>query len=271
MGSVFRWLGLFGVAQVIGLASSPALPLEITAADPDGAAALVGAPISAPVTLSASQRSAATAGRLSLKEKREQGAQEIPVQFEPSRAGEEGGRLWWLMPEGAAGSRNFLLQESPDGPPALQTGSGEVMRASKNSATGQYEIRQAGKPVLGYNYQTNHPGELLAKIHPDNLKYARPRGDYIHPLFGLDGEELTKDWSVDQSGQFAVAVARALRAKAAGARVWVLLALPAVWQASPLRPVSRAGRAGDAAVGKRSFFRAAWALKPPTRPARQSR
>ena len=202
MGSVFRWLGLLGVAQVIGLASpsawaGAALPLEITAADPDGAAALVGAPISAPVTLSASQLSAASAGRLSLKEKREHSQQEFPVQFEPSRAGEGGGRLWWLMPEGAAGSRNFLLQELPDSAPALQTGSGEVMRAIKNSATGQYEIRQAGKPVLGYNYQTNHPGELLAKIHPDNLKYARPRGDYIHPLFGLDGEELTKDWSVD--------------------------------------------------------------------------
>ena len=27
--------------------------------------------------------------------------------------------------------------------------------------------------------------------------YARARSDYIHPLFGLEGETLTKDWSTD--------------------------------------------------------------------------
>lgn len=50
---------------------------------------------------------------------------------------------------------------------------------------------------MRYNYQTIAPGEVLAKIKEANLKYARARSDYIHPLYGLHGEELTLDWPVD--------------------------------------------------------------------------
>ena len=71
------------------------------------------------------------------------------------------------------------------------------MAVSQLSKAGQYEIRQGPKPVLCYNYHTNEPGALFAQIQPDNRKYARARGDYIHPLYGPQGEELTKDWSVD--------------------------------------------------------------------------
>ena len=37
----------------------------------------------------------------------------------------------------------------------------------------------------------------MKQISADNLKYARPRSNYIHPLYGFDGEELTRDWSLD--------------------------------------------------------------------------
>ena len=69
--------------------------------------------------------------------------------------------------------------------------------ARRDDASGQYEIREAGQLVLRYNYQTIEPGDRLAAITPANRIYARARSNYIHPLCGLDGEELTKDWSVD--------------------------------------------------------------------------
>lgn len=72
-----------------------------------------------------------------------------------------------------------------------------TVEVREDRATGQYLIREGGKPVLRYNYQAIAPGDLLAKIKPGNLKYARARSDYIHPLYGLNGEELTLDWPVD--------------------------------------------------------------------------
>ena len=76
-------------------------------------------------------------------------------------------------------------------------GAEAAMEVDEEGHTGRWTIREGGKPVLTYNYHTNEPGPLLAKIQPENLKYARPRGDYIHPLYGPDGEALTQDWSVD--------------------------------------------------------------------------
>jgi Methane oxygenase PmoA len=71
------------------------------------------------------------------------------------------------------------------------------MQAKVDPGTGQVDITDAGQPVLRYNYRTKEPGDLLNQVHPDNRKYARARSDYIHPLYGPNGEELTRDWSVD--------------------------------------------------------------------------
>jgi hypothetical protein len=78
----------------------------------------------------------------------------------------------------------------------LATGS-EAMEAKLDAGTGQILITDAGKPVLRYNYRSVEPGDRLNQIRPENLKYARARSDYIHPLYGLDGQELTLDWPVD--------------------------------------------------------------------------
>ena len=75
--------------------------------------------------------------------------------------------------------------------------SAATMEVHQDKNNGQYLITDGGKPVLRYNYQTNDPGEILARVQPDNLKYARARSDYIHPLYGLNGEEMTLDWPVD--------------------------------------------------------------------------
>lgn len=72
-----------------------------------------------------------------------------------------------------------------------------LMDARRDPASGQIDIFEGSKPVLRYNYQTVEPGELLNKVTPANRIYARPRSDYIHPLYGLNGEVLTLDWPVD--------------------------------------------------------------------------
>jgi len=73
-----------------------------------------------------------------------------------------------------------------------------VVRAETDVASGQVLITDAGQPVLRYNYKTVDPPDgYLEKVNPGARKYAVARSDYIHPLYGLDGEVLTADWSID--------------------------------------------------------------------------
>lgn len=72
-----------------------------------------------------------------------------------------------------------------------------VMTARLNPDTGQVEVSEGGRPVLRYNARTVEPGDLLTRVAEGNRKYAVARSDYLHPLYGLDGEELTRDWPID--------------------------------------------------------------------------
>lgn len=72
------------------------------------------------------------------------------------------------------------------------------MRVVIEPASGQCVIREGGTNVLQYNHQTvDPPPGVLARIAAGNQKYARPRSDYIHPLYGPSGEVLTMDWAID--------------------------------------------------------------------------
>ncbi len=78
-----------------------------------------------------------------------------------------------------------------------ETGTAAVT-AIDDSKSGRIEIRQGGQPVLEYCYRTVDPPDgFLERIHQGSRKYARPRSNYIHPLYGPHGEKLTKDWSAD--------------------------------------------------------------------------
>ena len=72
-----------------------------------------------------------------------------------------------------------------------------AVRAVQDPKTGQVEVSEGSHPVLRYNFRTVEPGDVLARVTEGNRIYARPRSDYIHPLYGLHGEVLTADWSVD--------------------------------------------------------------------------
>ncbi|MGL6194263.1 MAG: DUF6807 family protein [Thermoguttaceae bacterium] len=66
-------------------------------------------------------------------------------------------------------------------------------------AAGQYVFKEDGKPVLQYNYETVQlPDGYLEKLQHGQI-YAVPRSDYIHPLFDLEGEPITKDWAQDHA------------------------------------------------------------------------
>ena len=72
-----------------------------------------------------------------------------------------------------------------------------AVRAICDPASGQINVVEGNRPVLRYNYHVvQPPAGLLDRVQADSRKYAQPRSDYIHPLYGLDGEMLTADWPV---------------------------------------------------------------------------
>ncbi|MFI5381869.1 MAG: DUF6807 family protein [Tepidisphaerales bacterium] len=177
LGILAAWLLLAAALSLL------AAPLIVTVSDPQGAAGRLGAPVSAEVDLHGRPNT----NQFRLKEPGQ--TTSIDAQFVASEPGSGNGTLFWQVPPGAAGERKFEVTEAAA---RLVT-----MRVFKDERSKRFEIREGKPPVLVYNHGTVEPGEILAKIAPDNLQYARPRSDYIHPLYGPDGEELTKDWSVD--------------------------------------------------------------------------
>ncbi|MEK7707465.1 MAG: DUF6807 family protein [Verrucomicrobiota bacterium] len=181
--------GLF----LLAFTAVAALGTEVIVEDADGALGTTRSPVAAPVKLSRSERRAAVEGRLQLRELSPAGSSvkaAVPVQL--FSAGTAGGsaRISWLMPPGSPGKRTFKLQ-------ATRSGTGPEVIAKQDAASGQFDITDAGKPVLRYNYASIEPGDFITNVVPANRIYARARSDYIHPLFGLDGETLTKDWPKD--------------------------------------------------------------------------
>ncbi len=58
--------------------------------------------------------------------------------------------------------------------------------------TGRVEVSRGGEPLLRYNFATVPVPPALK-----GRKYAEPRSDYIHPLYGPGGEVLTVDYAND--------------------------------------------------------------------------
>lgn len=174
------------------LTTITALGAEVVVNDADGTLGATRSPVVATIKLSKSERRAAVEGRLQLLELRPASSvgPAVPVQLLATGKASTSARLCWLMPPGPKGTRNFKLQEVRQA-----TDLGAV--AKRDAANGQFDVTDAGQPVLRYNYATIEPGDSMTNVAPASRIYARARSDYIHPLFGLDGETLTEDWSVD--------------------------------------------------------------------------
>lgn len=65
------------------------------------------------------------------------------------------------------------------------------LRIVEEAAAGRFTVTDGGRPVLVYNFATVPvPAGVTGK-------YAVARSDYVHPLYGPEGEVLTKDYSPD--------------------------------------------------------------------------
>ena len=86
------------------------------------------------------------------------------------------------------------------------------MVASIDTRSGQVYINDNNKPVLRYNYEMVYEDDVYAfngmganeyvatavdSFMTNPSIYAVPRSNYIHPVFGLNDEILTRDWSKD--------------------------------------------------------------------------
>lgn len=190
---------------------------SFTINDVNGALSNTNAPVSVKINLNKTQKIAAKEGRLGIRDLSAENKIVIPAQFEFTNDG-AGSKVLFLMPNGESGMRKFELFESK--PPI-----NAAMKTVLDTKSGQVIIEEAGKKVLQYNYQTVYEKDVIRpeskkdvalsfsnmsglyfeeylKAHPKMKKdtsvtssiYSVPRSDYIHPLYGLEGEMLTRDW-----------------------------------------------------------------------------
>ncbi len=168
---------------------------QIVVNDPDGAAARVAAPVSVRVDLAKLKEGNEKSESFRLVEVvkgNEATGKSVPAQFEPDAPGSRCGTLWWLMPEGPEGERRFRLV-------VAEEAASDGMNATHDKQQKFVDVTDGDRPVLRYNHGTVPPPKEIVdhfekgREHP--LYYAR--GDYIHPVFGPDGEKLTDDYSLN--------------------------------------------------------------------------
>ena len=148
----------------------------------------------------------------------------IPVQIQRTGRNKTNSQLVFMMPNISAGLHEYKLIETDS---VLKV----RMAASLDPESGQVIIKEDGKEVLQYNYQTVFKKDVIRSRSEKEIKpqigpiggvylktyleehptakrdssyttevYAVPRSDYINPLYGLKGEMLTNDWPAD--GEF---------------------------------------------------------------------
>ena len=172
------------------------------------------APVKLEIKLDKNQIIAAQEGRLFLVDP---STEELtPVQLESKDNTNSGVVL--IMSKEISSHQEYKLIENKTPP-------GDALKTSVDSKTGQVIIKEGDKMVLQYNYQTVYEKDVIRpeskkgtelvfsnmsgvyydeylKAHPELQKndtttsriYSVPRSDYIHPLYGLEGEMLTNDW-----------------------------------------------------------------------------
>jgi hypothetical protein len=107
----------------------------------------------------------------------------IPAQYDA-----EAGRLWWMLSPGETGSRTFLVAE-------LDEPTSPAFEWDVEEETQYYTLNEGNSPVLRYNFGDVPMPEGREPHHfGDGRPYGGPRSDYIHPLYGFEGEEITEDY-----------------------------------------------------------------------------
>lgn len=215
--NLIRFPLCFLLAGLWGCSSSK---YEIKVPDKSGVLGLTKAPVSVSIKLNKSQATIAREGRLGLIDVsgNKKNGDLIPAQLENvSKTAHSD--IVMIIPDDEPGVHQYKVSES-------KSPFSTVMTATPDPNSGQVIIEENSKKVLQYNYQTvflkdvirpeNKKGQQLVfskmsdgvyyeeylKAHPTFPKdtvvtsaiYSVPRSDYIHPLYGLNGEMLTRDW-----------------------------------------------------------------------------
>ena len=227
---------LFTVVLLTATPASAGGPILVVA-DGNGAAGRTGAPVSVDIDLATAFGATVKPEHLQLAERIDKPAQSNPtvaVQFVPDSKGSKTGKLWWLMPPGPEGPRRFQLVVAEQ--PAAPALASRLDRQRK-----AVDVTEGRLPVLRYNQGTVPPPPEIAqhfeKDRKPPLHYAR--GDYIHPVFGPDGEPLTDDYSMNHPHHRGICWAWPIvRWKGEARDIWAVRVLPTepggVWA----RPVS---------------------------------
>jgi hypothetical protein len=171
-----------------------AAPPVIIVTDPAGVSARVGAPVSLEFDVRALPGGAATTDRLQLVEVTEgaETSDPVPAQFIPDADSAAKGTLWWLMPPGKKGVRRFQLT-------AVESRAASQVTAKHDTDREAVDVTDGESPVLRYNHGTVPPPPAVVEKYEKQMDPPQffARGDYIHPVFGPDGEEVTDDYSLD--------------------------------------------------------------------------
>lgn len=170
-------------------------PVLITI-DQGGAAARVGAPVSLEIDLADVFGQEIDPDCLQIVEHNTRPNMPRPsdavVQFIPESRGSTKGTLWWTMTPGISGERRFMLEIGDQTVKSRLTAKTDEHRLA-------VDVSDDGKPVLRYNQGTVPPPAEIVEHFEKQKKppFFYARGDYIHPVFGPDGEELTDDYSMN--------------------------------------------------------------------------
>jgi hypothetical protein len=183
-----------GILLLVLTARVDAKAAVLVVTDTAGASARVAAPVSLEVDMAALLGGTAATGKLQLVEVT-QGAETtfpVPAQFIPAADGATEGTLWWLMPPGGKGERRFRLE-------ACQPPASETVAAAHDPNREAVDVTDGQSPVLRYNHGTVPPPPAVVEKYEKQMDPPQyfARGDYIHPVFGPDGEEVTDDYSLD--------------------------------------------------------------------------
>ena len=187
---------------LLGLSACSSNIDMLTINDETGVLSQTQSPVAIETKLNKHLLTAAKEGRLAIADQRHsEGTRSmIPVQIESS-GDKTNSQIVLIMPDNGSGIHKYKFVENA-------SSFGNEIKAILDPTSKQILIEEDGKKILQYNYETIYEKDVI-RLPSEKLEehlrtkadtfittsiYAVPRSDYIHPLYGLGGEMLTRDW-----------------------------------------------------------------------------
>jgi len=189
-------------ALLLGMSACSNNGNVLTINDEKGVLSHTNSPVSVEAKLNTRLLTAAREGRLAVRDQSQsEGAGSlIPVQIGSPGDGTRSEVVFILQGNGSEMQKYKLTEQA--------TPFRKTIEANLDPATGQIMVEEEGKKILRYNYKTIYEKDVIRlprekqeehiRIKTDTFLttsiYAVPRSNYIHPLYGVEGEMLTRDW-----------------------------------------------------------------------------